>query len=152
MSLRIYDTRAKRKIDWAPPPGRQIGFYACGITPYDLCHVGHARFLVAFDIIVRHLRSSGLDVRFVRNVTDIDDKIIRRGHAEGRSAAAVALEYTAAMELLAEGSPELVVVQHSVRHSLAESYGALERTRVVKQGDNALSFFTRAAVGDPELA
>src|SRR6185369_12645838 len=69
MSLRIYDTRAKRKIDWAPPPGRQIGFYACGITPYDLCHVGHARFLVAFDIIVRHLRSSGLDVRFVRNVT-----------------------------------------------------------------------------------
>jgi 16S rRNA (guanine966-N2)-methyltransferase len=61
-------------------------------------------------------------------------------------------EYTAAMELLAEGSPELVVVQHSVRHSLAESYGALERTRVVKQGDNALSFFTRAAVGDPEFA
>jgi 16S rRNA (guanine966-N2)-methyltransferase len=50
-------------------------------------------------------------------------------------------EYTAALEILAEGSPELVVVQHSVRHSLEESYGALKRTRVVKQGDNALSFF-----------
>ncbi len=98
MSLRIYDTRAKRKIDWMPSNRRQVGVYACGITPYDLCHVGHARMLVAFDVIVRHLRASGLDVRFVRNVTDIDDKIIRRGHAEGRSAAAVALEYTAAME------------------------------------------------------
>jgi cysteinyl-tRNA synthetase len=98
MSLRIYDTRAKRKIDWTPLSGKQVGVYACGITPYDLCHVGHARMLVAFDVIVRHLRASGFDVRFVRNVTDIDDKIIRRGHAEGRSAAAVALEYSAAME------------------------------------------------------
>jgi len=98
MSLRIYDTRAKRKIDWTPLNGKQVGVYACGITPYDLCHVGHARMLVAFDVIIRHLRASGFDVRFVRNVTDIDDKIIRRGHAEGRSAAAVALEYSAAME------------------------------------------------------
>ena len=98
MSLRIYDTRAKRKIDWTPLSGKQVGVYACGITPYDLCHVGHARMLVAFDVIIRHLRASGFDVRFVRNVTDIDDKIIRRGHTEGRSAAAVALEYSAAME------------------------------------------------------
>ena len=98
MSLRIYDTRAKRKIDWSPPSGAEVGVYACGITPYDLCHVGHARMLVAFDVIIRHLRASGLAVRFVRNVTDIDDKIIRRGHTEGRSAAAVALEYSAAME------------------------------------------------------
>ncbi len=98
MTLRIYDTRAKRKIDWSPLNAGTIGIYACGITPYDLCHVGHARMLVAFDVIVRHLRATGVPVRFVRNVTDIDDKIIRRGHAEGRTAAAVALEYTAAME------------------------------------------------------
>jgi cysteinyl-tRNA synthetase len=98
MSLRIYDTRAKRKIDWTPPSGSEVGVYACGITPYDLCHVGHARMLVAWDVIIRHLRASGLPIRFVRNVTDIDDKIIRRGHAEGRSAAAVALEFTAAMD------------------------------------------------------
>jgi cysteinyl-tRNA synthetase len=98
MTLRIYDTRAKRKIDWSPLRPGQVGVYACGITPYDLCHVGHARMLVAFDVIVRHLRASGLEVRFVRNVTDIDDKIIRRGNTEGRSAAAVALEYIAAME------------------------------------------------------
>ena len=99
MSLRIYDTRARRKIDWSPSQtGQPVGVYACGITPYDLCHVGHARMLVAFDVIVRHLRATGIDVRFVRNITDIDDKIIRRGHAEGRSAAAVASEYTAAMD------------------------------------------------------
>ena len=89
MSLRIYDTRAKRKIEWTPINPGQVGVYACGITPYDLCHVGHARMLVAFDVIIRHLRASGLSVRFVRNVTDIDDKIIRRGHTEGRSAADV---------------------------------------------------------------
>jgi len=98
MSIRIYDTRAKRKIEWSPIFPGKVGVYACGITPYDLCHVGHARMLVAFDVIVRHLRDSGLHVRFVRNVTDIDDKIIRRGHAEGRSAADVAQEYTVAME------------------------------------------------------
>jgi cysteinyl-tRNA synthetase len=97
MSLRIYDTRAKRKIDWSPLSPGKVGVYACGVTPYDLCHVGHARMFLAFDVIVRHLRASGLQVRFVRNVTDIDDKIIRRGHAEGRSAAAVAEEYTVAM-------------------------------------------------------
>jgi cysteinyl-tRNA synthetase len=97
MSLRIYDTRAGRKIDWSPLQPGKAGVYACGITVYDLCHVGHARMLVAFDVIVRHLRASGLEVRFVRNVTDVDDKIIRRGLAEGRSAAEVARIYTDAM-------------------------------------------------------
>jgi len=97
MTLRIYDTRAGKKIDWAPLVPGKAGVYACGITVYDLCHVGHARMLVAFDVIVRHLRASGLDVRFVRNVTDVDDKIIRRGLAEWRSAAAVAEQYTEAL-------------------------------------------------------
>jgi cysteinyl-tRNA synthetase len=97
MSLRIYDTRAKRKIEWTPLQPGKAGVYACGITVYDLSHVGHARMLVAFDVIVRHLRASGLDVRFVRNVTDIDDKIIRRAETEGRSAAEVARHYTAAL-------------------------------------------------------
>ena len=97
MTLRIHDTREKRKIDFVPLVPGKIGLYACGITVYDLCHVGHARMLVAFDVIVRHLRASGFDVRFVRNVTDIDDKIIRRAAAEGMSADALAQKYTAAM-------------------------------------------------------
>jgi cysteinyl-tRNA synthetase len=97
MSLRIHDTREKRKIDFAPMVPGKIGLYACGITVYDLCHVGHARMLVAFDVIVRHLRASGFQVRFVRNVTDIDDKIIRRAAAEGLTADEVARKYAAFM-------------------------------------------------------
>ena len=71
--------------------------YSCGITVYDLCHVGHARMLVAFDVIARHLRASGFEVTYVRNVTDVDDKIIRRAEAEKRSAAEVARDFTEKM-------------------------------------------------------
>jgi cysteinyl-tRNA synthetase len=98
LSLRIYDTRVAKKVPFEPIAAGQVGIYSCGITVYDLCHVGHARMMVAFDVIVRHLRASGLAVRFVRNVTDVDDKIIRRAVAEKRSAADVARDYTEKME------------------------------------------------------
>jgi cysteinyl-tRNA synthetase len=97
MTLRIYDTRAGKKVPFEPlTPGR-VGMYSCGITVYDLCHVGHARMLVAFDVIARYLRASGFEVNYVRNVTDVDDKIIRKGEAENRSAAEVAREFTEKM-------------------------------------------------------
>ena len=98
MTLRIHDTRAGRKVVFEPLVPGEVGIYSCGITVYDLCHVGHARMMVAFDVIVRHLRASGYAVRFVRNVTDVDDKIIRRAEAEKRSAADVARDYTEKME------------------------------------------------------
>jgi cysteinyl-tRNA synthetase len=98
MTLRIHDTRAGRKVVFEPLVPGKIGIYSCGITVYDFCHVGHARMMVAFDVIVRHLRTSGYAVRFVRNVTDVDDKIIRRAEAEKRSAADVARDYTEKME------------------------------------------------------
>ena len=99
MTLRIYDTRAGKKVPFEPlTPGR-VGMYSCGITVYDLCHVGHARMMVAFDVIARHLRASGLEVTFVRNVTDVDDKIIRKAEAEKRTAAEVAEEYTEKMNV-----------------------------------------------------
>ena len=97
MTLRIYDTRAGRKIPFETIVPGKVGLYSCGVTVYDLSHVGHARMMVAFDVIVRHLRASGLEVRFVRNVTDVDDKIIRKAEAEGRTAAEVAQHYTALM-------------------------------------------------------
>ena len=97
MTLRIFDTREKRKVDLIPLNPGKLGVYACGVTVYDLCHVGHARMLVAFDVIVRHLRASGFEVTFVRNVTDIDDKIIRRAATEGISPQAVAQKYEKAM-------------------------------------------------------
>src|SRR3954452_22713245 len=97
MALRIYDTRAGKKVPFEPLTAGRAGIYSCGITVYDLCHVGHARMMVAFDVIVRYLRASGLAVTFVRNVTDVDDKIIRKAEAEKRTAAEVAHEYTEKM-------------------------------------------------------
>jgi cysteinyl-tRNA synthetase len=94
---RIYDTREGKKVDLQPREPGKIGIYVCGVTVYDLCHVGHARTLVAFDVIVRHLRQSGLEVRLVRNITDVDDKIIRKANAEGRTAAEVSRDYADAM-------------------------------------------------------
>ncbi len=97
MSLRIYDTRQKHKVDFVPMVPGKVGLYACGITVYDICHVGHARTAVAFDVIVRYLRRRGFDVRFIRNITDVDDKIIRKGQAEGKSANDIARTYSDAM-------------------------------------------------------
>ena len=94
---RIYDTRQRAKVELQLREPGKVGIYACGVTVYDLCHVGHARTLVAFDVIARHLRQGGLEVRLVRNITDVDDKIIRRGHAEGKTAAEVASFYADAM-------------------------------------------------------
>jgi cysteinyl-tRNA synthetase len=78
MSLRIYNTLTRALEEFSPlAPGR-VGMYVCGMTVYDLCHVGHARANVAFDVVQRWLKASGYRVEFVRNITDIDDKIIRR--------------------------------------------------------------------------
>jgi cysteinyl-tRNA synthetase len=95
--IRLYDTRAKKKVEFQPLVPSKVSIYVCGVTVYDLCHVGHARTAVAFDVIVRHLRARGFDVRYVHNITDVDDKIIRKGLAEGRPAAEVARFYADAM-------------------------------------------------------
>ena len=85
MSLRIYNTLTRALEDFSPiEPGR-VRMYVCGITVYDLCHIGHARSAVAFDIVQRWLKASGLRVTFVRNITDIEDKIIRRAIENGET-------------------------------------------------------------------
>ena len=76
--LRIYNTLARQKQDFVPLRPGCVGMYVCGITVYDYCHLGHGRMLVAFDMVQRWLRASGFAVTYVRNITDIDDKIIRR--------------------------------------------------------------------------
>ena len=83
MTLRIYNTLSRALEDFSPLQAGQVGMYVCGITVYDLCHIGHARANVAFDVVRRWLRASGLRVTFVRNITDIDDKIIRRAVENG---------------------------------------------------------------------
>ncbi len=76
--LKIYNTKTKSKEEFVPITPGKIGIYVCGVTVYDYCHIGHARTFVAFDTIVRYLKWRGFDVNFVRNITDIDDKIIKK--------------------------------------------------------------------------
>ncbi len=76
--LRIYNTLARDKQDFVPLRPGKVGMYVCGITVYDYCHLGHGRMMVVFDMVQRWLRASGFAVTYVRNITDIDDKIIRR--------------------------------------------------------------------------
>jgi cysteinyl-tRNA synthetase len=76
--LRIYNTLAREKQDFVPLRPGQVGMYVCGITVYDYCHLGHGRMMVVFDMVRRWLVASGFEVNCVRNITDIDDKIIRR--------------------------------------------------------------------------
>tara|TARA_B100000686_G_C16770812_1_gene965033 strand:- start:878 stop:2323 length:1446 start_codon:yes stop_codon:yes gene_type:complete len=85
MSLRIYNTLTDQKEEFAPLKPGKVGMYVCGVTVYDYCHIGHARAAVVFDIIFRELKRSGLDVIYVRNFTDIDDKIINRANEENLS-------------------------------------------------------------------
>ena len=85
MSLRIYNTLSRDVVDFTPAEPGHARMYVCGMTVYDLCHLGHARSMVAFDVVQRWLRASGLKVTYVRNVTDIDDKIIKRAVENGES-------------------------------------------------------------------
>ena len=84
--LQIHNTITRQKEDFVPITPGKIGMYVCGVTVYDLCHIGHARTFVNFDMIVRYLRYCGYDVKYVRNITDIDDKIIKRAQEKGVSA------------------------------------------------------------------
>lgn len=81
--IRIYNTLTQRKEEFKPITPGKVGMYVCGMTVYDYCHLGHARVLVAFDVITRYLRKSGLEVNYVRNITDIDDKILHRADENG---------------------------------------------------------------------
>jgi cysteinyl-tRNA synthetase len=90
LALLLTNTLSGRKEPLQPRRPGAVGIYWCGVTVYSRAHVGHARFLLAADVLVRHLRASGFDVTFVRNLTDIEDKIIRRAAEEGITPAALA--------------------------------------------------------------
>lgn len=82
--MQLYNTLTRKKEEFVPVRPGKVNMYVCGITAYDYCHIGHARSALVFDVLVRHLRALGLDVTFVRNFTDVDDKIIRRANEEKR--------------------------------------------------------------------
>ena len=76
--LKLFNTLTREKEIFKPIHAGKIGMYVCGVTVYDLCHIGHGRTFVCFDVIARYLRYLGYDLTYVRNITDVDDKIIKR--------------------------------------------------------------------------
>lgn len=92
--MKVFNTLTNKLEEFEPINDKKVGIYACGVTVYDLCHIGHARSAVVFDVIVRYLRYKGYEVKFVRNFTDIDDKIINRANKEGVSWKEIAEKYT----------------------------------------------------------
>ncbi|CAG9001453.1 MAG: Cysteine--tRNA ligase [Candidatus Celerinatantimonas neptuna] len=95
--LKIYNTLTRQKEEFKPITPGKVGMYVCGVTMYDYCHIGHGRTFVAFDTIARYLRWRGFDLTFVRNITDIDDKIIKRAAENGESCEALVKRFTKAM-------------------------------------------------------
>jgi cysteinyl-tRNA synthetase len=93
MTLKLYNTATRMKEEFQPLEQGKVGMYVCGVTVYDLCHIGHARSAIVFDVLVRYLRSRGLKVTYVRNFTDVDDKIIDRARQVGKDPKDLAQEY-----------------------------------------------------------
>jgi len=96
MPLKLYNTLKNEKELFTPIQEGRVGLYVCGITVYDICHVGHARSAVVFDVLRRYLEYRGYEVTYVKNFTDVDDKIIARANAEGVSIKEIADRYIAA--------------------------------------------------------
>ena len=93
MSLKLYNSETRKKEVFKPLKDGKVGLYVCGVTVYDLCHIGHARSTIVFDVLARYFRAKGYDVTYVRNFTDIDDKIIQRANLLEKEPGALAHEF-----------------------------------------------------------
>ncbi|MCX5856491.1 MAG: class I tRNA ligase family protein, partial [Deltaproteobacteria bacterium] len=91
--MKLYNTLTRKKEEFQPIQDGKVGIYACGITAYDACHVGHARSAVVFDMITNYLRYRGFEVTYVKNFTDVDDKIIQKSNAAGVGIADISERY-----------------------------------------------------------
>jgi len=115
--LKIYNTLAREKQTFKPIVAGKVSMYVCGMTVYDFCHLGHARVMVVFDMVSRWLRASGYDVTYVRNITDIDDKIIKRAHENNETIAQLTQRFIDAMD---EDSAKLGVIRPDIEPKATE--------------------------------
>ena len=120
--IKLYDTRRRQKVDFEPVEPGKVSMYVCGPTVYNRIHIGNARTFISFDMIRRYLTWRGFDVTFVQNVTDVDDKIIRRAAEEARTAAEVAEEYT---RLFIEDMHAADVQDPDIRPKATEEIGTM---------------------------
>ena len=144
--LKIYNTLARNKQEFVPIVPGKVGMYVCGMTVYDYCHIGHARVLVVFDMIYRWLKASGYEVNYVRNVTDIDDKIIKRAAENGESIHALTARFIAAMHEDADA----LGVQHPDHEPCATQYVPEMLDMIAKLEQRGLAY--QAPDGDVNFA
>jgi len=116
--LKLFNSLTREKEEFVPIEPGKVRMYVCGMTVYDLCHLGHARVLVVFDVIVRHLRSLGYEVTYVRNITDIDDKIIARAQENGEAIDTLTGRFISAMH---EDADALGVMRPDIEPRATES-------------------------------
>ncbi|MCW8410351.1 cysteine--tRNA ligase [Legionella sp. PATHC035] len=136
--LHLYNSLTRTKEPFVSISPGKIGLYVCGITVYDRCHIGHARSMVSFDVIVRYLRSQGYDVKYVRNITDIDDKIIARAHERAIPIDELTAQYIAAMN---EDTQALNILPPDVEPRATEHIGSIIQLieRLLEKGSAYLS-------------
>ncbi len=106
--LKVYNTLARDKQSFTPIEPKKVRIYVCGMTVYDYCHLGHARVMVVFDMVARWFRASGYEVTYVRNITDVDDKIIQRARENGETIEVLTQRFIDAMD---EDSTKLGVIR-----------------------------------------
>ena len=150
--LSLYNSFGRRREAFSPRRPGRVGIYVCGITVYDDCHLGHARMLVVFDVVVRYLRARGIEVRYVRNITDIDDKIIRRAAQTGERWDALAERF---IRRLHEDERALGIVAPDLEPRATENIGAIVAMieRLVRKGyayvaDNGDVYYSVARFAD----
>ncbi|HYN54318.1 MAG TPA: cysteine--tRNA ligase [Methylotenera sp.] len=115
--LKIYNTLAREKQVFTPIVAGKVSMYVCGMTVYDYCHLGHARVMVVFDMVSRWIRKSGYEVTYVRNITDIDDKIIKRAHENNETIHQLTQRFIDAMD---EDSAKLGVIRPDIEPKATE--------------------------------
>lgn len=126
--MRVYNTLTRRKEEFVPRDPGKVSIYVCGPTVYNHIHIGNARTFLSFDVVRRYLAWKGFDVRFIQNITDVDDKIINRANEEGRPAAEVAAEYTTAFIAAMRGlNIEDPTVRPKATETIPQMIGMIER-------------------------
>ena len=155
--LQIYNTLSRSKQAFKPIEPGKVKLYVCGMTVYDFCHIGHARVLIVFDMVVRWLKASGYEVIYVRNITDIDDKIIQRAVENGEPIAALTQRFIDAMHADSE-ELELMHPTHEPRATdyIMQMQGMIsrliEKELAYKGGDGDVNFAVRLFPGYGRLS
>jgi cysteinyl-tRNA synthetase len=148
MSLRLYNSATRKKEIFKPIKNGEVGIYVCGVTVYDLCHIGHARSAIVFDVLVRYLRERGFKVTYVRNFTDVDDKIIERSKKTGEDTTTLAKRYIHAFyeDMLALGVLDADVEPKATEHidDIIDMVSRLVEKRFAYVVDNTVYFSVEA--------